>query len=75
MDDFSADKWAKLSNAERIEFCRKAARQAEAAAEAETTDRLCIQAYRNLAAQWRALAAEIERDHGSSKEAPRSISF
>ena len=73
MDDFSA-KWPKFSDLERVEFCRQAARQAEAEAEASNADPCCRQEYLNIAVQWRLLAIEIERNHGPSKEASSTIS-
>lgn len=72
MKDFSAVEWATLSIAERIELCRVAARQAEA--DAKTADPPSMQAYTNLAMQWRLLATEIERTHGSSEKTSGSVS-
>jgi len=73
MKNFTLE-WPKLSDAERLAFCEKAARKAEAEAEAETSDPSCRQAYRTLAAQWRLLAVEIGRKHGPSEETSSSIS-
>ena len=70
MHDFNADTWSKLSVSERIEHCRMAARQAEA--DAKTADPASRQIYKNIAAQWRVLAIEIER-YGSSQETTGSI--
>jgi hypothetical protein len=60
MDGFTADLWSKLTKAERIEHCRLAAREAEAYARSASPE--SRQAYKNLAAQWHRLAAEIERE-------------
>jgi len=73
MDDFKADRWPDLSNAERIELCRIAARDAEA--DAKSAELASRHLYKNLAAQWLMLAAEIERHgDGPSQESSSSIS-
>ena len=57
MDD---DEWTKLSKADRIEHCRRTAREAENAA--KTVALAMRDIYKRLAAQWRLLAAKIERE-------------
>ena len=59
---FSAKKWEKLSDPERIEYCRTSAR--EAAAFGKLARPEMRQFYRDLAAQWRMLANEIESRSG-----------
>ena len=59
MDGFSADRWSKLTNAERIEHCQMAAREADTYAQSASPELRGM--YEQLAAQWRGLAAEIER--------------
>jgi hypothetical protein len=59
MDGFTAEGWSKLTNAERIEHCQMAAREADTYAQSATPE-LRVK-YEKLAAQWRDLAAEIER--------------
>ena len=59
VDGFSADRWKKLSDAERIEHCRMAAREADAYAELARPELQTV--YKDLAAQWHMLASEIER--------------
>jgi hypothetical protein len=58
MDGLSRDGWAKLSDAERIEHCRAAAREAESQAQIAALKMRDI--HKRLAAQWHMLAAEIE---------------
>ena len=53
-----ADQWSKVTEAERIQQCRIAARQTEAYAKTARPDLREI--YSNLAAQWNNLADEIE---------------
>ena len=65
MDEFNAAKWTALSVRERIEFCRKAARRAEA--DAKMADPACKETHQNLAEQWRLLAAEIEHNESSKQ--------
>jgi hypothetical protein len=57
MDD---DEWAKLSKADRVEHCRRTAREAENTAKTEALAMRDI--YKRLAKQWRLLAAKIERE-------------
>jgi len=59
MGGFRADKWQKLSDPERIKYCREAAR--EAAAFGKSARPELRQFYRDLAAQWHSLATEIQR--------------
>jgi hypothetical protein len=59
VDGFSADKWEKLSDVERIEYCRMAAREADTYAQSASPELKKV--YKDLAAQWHMLAAEIER--------------
>jgi hypothetical protein len=59
MDGFSAENWAKLSNAERMEYCQQAAREAESYSRSAAPELRSV--YKQLADQWRALATEIER--------------
>jgi hypothetical protein len=64
VDGFSADKWEKLSDAERIEHCRMAAREAETFAQLARPELQAV--YKDLAASWHMLAGEIEasrREH------------
>jgi hypothetical protein len=58
VDGFSADKWEKLSDAERIEHCRVAAREAETYAQLARPELQAV--YKDHAASWHLLAAEIE---------------
>ncbi len=58
MDGFSADRWEKLSDTERIEHCQMAAREANAYAELARPELRAV--YKDLAAQWDMLAAEID---------------
>ena len=60
MDFSSAEDWLKLGTAERLEHCRKSARDAESHAATANPPRRDF--YNRLAAQWRKLAAEIERE-------------
>ena len=60
MDGFSPDQWSKLTNAERLEHCRMAAREAEAYAKSASPD--LRELYNNLTAQLHLLAAEIKRE-------------
>lgn len=60
MDGFATEQWAKLTNPERIEHCRMAAREADQFAQQATSSGL-KSAYTALAAQWHMLATEIER--------------
>jgi hypothetical protein len=57
MDD---DEWTKLSKVDRVEHCRRTAREAENSAKTEALAMRDI--YKRLAAQWRLLAAKIERE-------------
>ena len=57
------DEWAKLSKADRVEHCRRTAREAETAAKTEAAAMRDI--YKRLAAHWRLLAVKIERDEES----------
>jgi len=59
MDGFSADQWSKLTNGEWLEYCRVAAREAEAYAKSASPD--TRELHESLAERWRLLAAEIER--------------
>ena len=59
MDGFSSDNWEKLSEAERVEHCRMAAREADTYAQLARPELKRV--YRDLAAQWHMLAAEIDR--------------
>jgi hypothetical protein len=59
MDGFTAERWSKLTNAERIEHCQMAAREADTFAQSAGPGLRGM--YEKLAAQWQALAAEIER--------------
>jgi len=59
MDGFTAERWSKLTNTERIEHCQRAAREADTYAQSASVELRGM--YQQLAAQWEALAAEIER--------------
>ena len=76
MDDvtrpvFSGPEWARLSVAERIAKCHAFAREAALLAQAaspETRER-----YRDLAAKWNTLAAEIEEaERDARSKQPRA---
>jgi hypothetical protein len=54
MDGFSAESWSKLTNAERIERCSMASREAETFAPSATPH--LREVYKTLAAQWVTLA-------------------
>jgi len=54
-----ADQWSKLTDAERIQHCRTAARQTEAYAKTAGPDLREI-IYKDIAAQWDNLADELE---------------
>jgi len=58
MDWLSGEEWTNLSNAERIEHCRAAAREAESQAQIAGLEKRDI--YERLAAQWHMLAEEME---------------
>ena len=60
MDGFTADLWAKLTHAERIEHCRLAANEAERYAKNASPDSRPL--YQQLADQWQKLAAEMARE-------------
>ena len=64
MDFSSTEEWAKLSPAERLEYCRKAA--AEAETQAANASPPMRDVYARLASQWRKRAAEVEREIGKS---------
>jgi hypothetical protein len=70
MDGFSAGQWAQLTDAERIQYCHMASR--EAAAFAQSASPALRETYKTLASQWLSLAAEIERENGRSvaKDSP-----
>ena len=59
MDEFHAEEWQKLTDAERVRHCRMAAREAETFAQLASPE-LC-QFYKDLTASWNLLAAEIEQ--------------
>jgi hypothetical protein len=59
MDGFSAHEWEKATNVERIEHCRMAAREAETFAEMASNELRPV--YKDLAASWKVLAAEIQQ--------------
>ena len=59
MDGFTAERWSKLTNTERIEHCEMAAREADTFAKSASPELRTM--YEQLAAQWLALAAEIGR--------------
>jgi hypothetical protein len=63
----SADAWAKLTNAERIEHCRIAAREAEASAKSAAP--ALREVYTTLAAKWLVLADQLESHAGSAHQA------
>ena len=68
MSDFKTDdEWSKLNNAERLEYCRKAASLADE--HAATAAPAMRDIYRRLAEQWRKMAANIE---AAIKDEPRS---
>ena len=58
MDGFSAQEWEKLNNKDRIAHCVMAAREAETFAQKASPD--LRQAYKDLAANWSVLAAELQ---------------
>ena len=66
MDGFDVDKWGKCSDVERIEFCRTAAREAETYAQLARP--YLKRAYKDIAAQWHLISAEIERPAGLMDE-------
>ena len=57
MNGFSAERWSKLTDAERIEHCQMSAREADTYAESQ--EPRLRERYQRLAAQWRALAIEL----------------
>lgn len=59
MDEFHAEEWQKLTDAERARHCRTAAREAEIFAQLESPG--LRQLYKDMAAGWNLLAAEIEQ--------------
>ena len=66
MDGFNAKDWEKATNAERVEHCRMAAREAETFAARASSELRPV--YKELAASWRVLAAEIEAAPGVAAE-------
>jgi len=56
--DLTSAEWAQMTVAERVARCHAFAREASQLAQAAHADRR--QQYRNIAAQWNSLAAEIE---------------
>ncbi len=58
MDGFKAHDWEKATNAERIEHCRMAAREAETFAAMASPELQPV--YKELSASWKILAAEIQ---------------
>jgi HD superfamily phosphohydrolase YqeK len=58
MDGLSGEDWANFSDAERIEHCRAAAREAESQAQIAGLEMRDV--YKRLAAQWHMLAEEME---------------
>ena len=60
MDGFTADTWSKMTVSERLEHCRLSAQEAERYASNASPDTRPF--YRDMAEQWRKLAAEIERE-------------
>lgn len=59
MDGFTAERWSELTDAERIEHCQMAAREADTYAQSASAELRGM--YEQLAAQWQALAGEIAR--------------
>jgi len=57
MDGFSAERWSKLTDAQRIEHCQMAAREIDTYA--ESAGPILLERYQRLAAQWRALAIAL----------------
>ena len=53
-----SDRWSKLTDAERVALCRRAALEAQASAASANPD--LHKLYKNIAAQWDELASEIE---------------
>lgn len=66
MDFTTTEEWKKLSAAERVAYCRRAALEAEQ--QAESADGVMAPIYRRLTEQWRQLSAEIER--GTASDLP-----
>jgi hypothetical protein len=60
MDGFSAHEWSKLTTTEQLVHCRLAALGAETYARSASSD--LRELYKELAAQWRLLAVEVERE-------------
>ena len=59
MDGFSAHEWEKATTAQRIAHCQMAAREAESFAIMASTELQPV--YKELAASWKILAAEIQQ--------------
>lgn len=57
MDGFSAERWSKLTDAQRIEHSQIAAREIDTYA--ESAGPILRERYQRLAAQWRALAIAL----------------
>jgi len=64
------DRWAKLTFQERIHLCRESAQEAERLAETAHPD---LQAeYKRLAADWRQIAAELEKFNAAKSVIPKA---
>ena len=59
----SEEEWATLNDAERVAYCRRAAREAEAHAQS-LGDAAIREINKRLAVEWRRLAEDIERGEG-----------
>ena len=59
MDGFSAHEWEKATTTERIAHCQMAAREAESFAIMASTELQPV--YKELAASWKVLAAEMQQ--------------
>lgn len=59
MDGFNAHEWEKATNAQRVAHCQMAAREAEAFADMASPELQPV--YKELAASWKILAAEIQQ--------------
>jgi hypothetical protein len=64
--------WERLTADERVELCRMAAGEARQAAQAATSPEM-KRAYRELAAHWHQLAAEVELFGHTDLPLPRRV--
>ena len=64
------DNWAKMNTAERVAVCHAFAREAAQLAQAAHPDKKHV--YKELAAKWNTLAAEIENSAQQDRQQPRA---